>query len=208
MRKVVIADDHGLVRQAIIGLFAEIGDVEIVAEAADGLSAIAAVKQHLPSLLVLDAAMPLARGVEVFADVRRWSPETRVVLLTGFTSAGLLSDWINAGVDGVLLKSCNPEEMKSCFSSVLQGSQYVANAVLEILRNSDGGKSLTNREREVMALVVSGNTNVEIGERLHISVKTVEKHRASLMSKLGVRSVADLMVVAVREGWLDEHKQL
>lgn len=208
LRRVVIADDHAVVRHGTMQILNELPLVEIVAEASDGLSAIAAVKKHKPHMLVLDAAMPLARGVEVFADVRRWSPDTRVVLLTGFTSVGLLSDWLEAGVDGMLLKTCQPDEMKTCFSAVLDGSSYVADQIIERLRVAGEAKSLTLREREVMALVVAGKTNVEIGDKLHISVKTVEKHRGSLMAKLGVRSVSELMIVALREGWLEEHKQL
>lgn len=208
LKTIIIADDHAIVRQGTAQILMQIPDVEIVAEASDGLAAITAVKKHKPNLLVLDAAMPLARGVEVYADVRRWSPDTRVILLTGFTSVGLLSDWLNSGVDGMLLKTCSPEEMREAFIAVLGGSGYVAKEVSKMLKDAGDTQDLTPREREVMALVVAGRTNVEIGERLFISVKTVEKHRGSLMAKLGVRSVADLMVVALREGWLEEHKQL
>ncbi len=208
LKTIIIADDHAIVRQGTAQILMQIPDVEIVAEASDGLAAITAVKKHKPNLLVLDAAMPLARGVEVYADVRRWSPDTRVILLTGFTSVGLLSDWLNSGVDGMLLKTCSPEEMREAFIAVLGGSGYVAKEISNMLKDAGDTQDLTPREREVMALVVAGRTNVEIGERLFISVKTVEKHRGSLMAKLGVRSVADLMVVALREGWLEEHKQL
>lgn len=208
VKKVVIADDHAIVRQGTAQILKQIPDIEIVAEASDGLAAITAVKKHKPDLLVLDAAMPLARGVEVYADARRWSPDTRIILLTGFTSVGLLSDWLNAGVDGMLLKTCSPQEMREAFIAVLGGSGFVADDITNMLKEVGETQDLTPREREVMALVVAGRTNVEIGERLFISVKTVEKHRGSLMAKLGVRSVADLMVVALREGWLEEHKQL
>ncbi len=208
IKTIVIADDHAIVRQGTAQILLQIPNIEIIAEASDGLAAITAVKKHKPDLLILDAAMPLARGVEVYADVRRWSPDTRVILLTGFTSVGLLSDWLNSGVDGMLLKSCSPEEMHEAFVAVLGGSGYVAKDISKMLKDVGEVQNLTPREREVMALVVAGRTNVEIGERLFISVKTVEKHRGSLMAKLGVRSVADLMVTALREGWLDEHKQL
>lgn len=207
-KRIVIADDHAIVRRGTAQIVLEIPGTEIVAQADNGLAAIAAVKKHKPDLLILDAAMPLARGVEVYADVRRWSPETRVILLTGFTSVGLLSDWLNSGVDGMLLKTCTPDEMRVAFVAVLAGSGYVAKDIAEMLKDAAPSRNLTPREREVMALVIAGRTNVEIGERLFISVKTVEKHRGSLMAKLDVRSVADLMVVALREGWIEEHKQL
>jgi DNA-binding NarL/FixJ family response regulator len=205
----VVADDHAVVRQGTVQILSQIDGLDIVAEAENGLSAISLVKKHKPTLLLLDAAMPMARGIEVFSEVRRWSPQTRVVLLTGFTSLGLLSDWLEAGVDGLLLKSCPPEEIKTCCSLVLKGSVYIAKSVQEMLASAEtGDAAMTAREREVLSMIATGNTNNTIAERLNISSKTVEKHRASLMSKLNVHSVAELMVYALREGLLDEHKQL
>ena len=204
----IVADDHAIVRQGTIQILATIGNVDVVAEADNGLLAIAAVKKHKPHLLVLDAAMPMARGIEVFSDVRRWSPDTRVILLTGFTSLSLLSDWLDAGVDGLLLKSCQPDEMRTGFKVVLGGGNYIAESVRDMLETAVAPTGLTPREREILSLIATGHANIAIGERLSISPKTVEKHRASLMAKLGVHSVAELMVYALREGLLDEHKQL
>lgn len=204
----IVADDHAIVRQGTIQILSSLKTVEVVGEADNGLAAVAAVKKHQADLLVLDAAMPMARGIEVYSEARRWSPETRIVLLTGFTSLSLLSDWLDAGVDGLLLKSCDPEEMRKAFSIVLNGGNYVAKAVQDMLESAVAPKGLTLREREILSLIATGNTNAAIGERLSISPKTVEKHRGSLMSKVGVHSVAELMVYALREGLLDEHKQL
>ncbi len=204
----VIADDHAIVRQSVRQILTDMGNIAVVDEAENGLAAIAAARAHKPALLVLDAAMPFARGIEAYAEVRRWSPGTRIVLLTGFTSVSLLMDWLEADVDGILLKSCLIEEMKTCFTTVLEGGHYVAEAVSESMKVHSGEAALTNREREVLALIAGGLGNPAIGERLCISPKTVEKHRASLMNKLGVRSVSGLMVHAFREGLLDELKQL
>jgi len=208
VRKVVIADDHAIVRQGTIDILGRIPNIEIAAEADNGLTAISLVKKLKPDLLVLDAAMPMARGIEVYSEVRRWSPETAIMLLTGFTSLTLLSDWLDAGVDGVLLKTCPPEEMQSGFLALLNGSSFVAESVREKLEDAISPADLTSREREVLSLIASGNSNVDIANRLSISPKTVEKHRGSLMSKLEVHTVAELMVFALREGLLDEHKQL
>lgn len=208
VRTAIVADDHAIVRQGTRQILEQIEGLNLVAEAENGIAAIAAVKQHTPDLFVLDAAMPLAGGVEVFGEARRWSPDTRIVLLTGFTSSGLLSDWLNAGVDGMLLKSCSPDIIHTCFVTVLNGGNYIADEIATIIGDGATDNTLTQREREVMALVVAGLTNVEIGDKLFISVKTVEKHRGSLMGKLGVKSVAELMVVALKQGWLDAHKQL
>lgn len=207
-RTIVIADDHAIVRQGTLLLLSDIPNTRVVAQAADGLSALAAVKKHRPDMLVVDAAMPLARGIEVLSDTRRWSPNTRVILLTGFTSAGILSEWLDAGVEGMLLKSITPEEMKRGFEAVLEGGLFIAADIQDILKRANEVEKLTHREHEVMTLMTTGKTNAEIGDKLSISVKTVEKHRGSLMRKLGVNSVAQLMVYALREGLLEEHKQL
>lgn len=204
----VIADDHAIVRQGYADLLTGWQGIEIVAEADNGLAAISAVKQYKPTLLILDAAMPMARGTEVFAEVARWSPETKVVVCTGFTSHNFLADWMSAGVDGLVLKSCSSQEIRQAISTVLSGSPYVAEKVRQILADGVGVTALTAREREVLALLANGQINSEIATRLGISPKTVEKHRANLMSKLEVHSLAELLVVALKEGLLDEHKQL
>ena len=208
LRTAVVADDHAIVRRGTAQILEAIDHVEIVAEADNGLSAISAVKKHKPALLVLDAAMPMARGIEVYSEARRWSPGTRIVLLTGFTSLNMLSDWLDAGVDGLLLKSCEPEEMSRGFRTVLEGAGYIAEPVRKMLETATTPSGLTAREREVLSLIATGNNNSAIADRLAISKKTVEKHRGSLMAKLKVHSVAELMVYALREGLLDEHKQL
>ena len=165
-KRAIIADDHEIVRTAMRSILSEIGDIEVVAEADNGIETIALVKAHSPDLLLLDAAMPLARGVEVFADARRWSPETRVAVVTGFTSVAMLSDWLAAGVDGLFLKSCPPEEMRRGFEAILAGSQYVSEAVERKIAEAQHGPDLTAREREVLALIASGEQNARIAERL------------------------------------------
>lgn len=208
MRSVIIADDHEVVRNGMRFIVEALANTRIVAEAEDGLAAISVVKQHAPDLLVLDAAMPKARGIEVFADCRRWSPETKVALVTGFTSPSVLSDWLDAGVDGLALKTSQTSELSACFETLLAGGKYVASDVQELLEASVSQSSMTLREREVLTLIAAGLKNRQIAERLSISEKTAEKHRASLMGKLGVNSMAELIVAALRSGFLDEHKQL
>lgn len=204
----IIADDHAIVRTATKQLLDEMGNITVVAEASNGLEAIAMVKSHQPNLLVLDAAMPYSRGIEVFTTVRRWSPKTKVALLTGFTSVSFLADWLNAGVDGLLLKTSDPSEMTQCFTALLAGANFIASDISTLLENAAPRPVLTPRELEVLALLASGNVNKTIADRLSISPKTVEKHRASLMAKLGVHSMAELLVYALKEGLLDEHRQL
>lgn len=206
--RIVVADDHAIVRQATIAILNQIKRHALIEEASNGLEAIAAVRTHKPDLLVLDAAMPFAKGIEVFAEARRWSPDTRIAVLTGFTSSNLLAEWIDAGANGVFLKSCEPDEIKRGLEAVLAGHNFIAEPVRDILREVTSQPELTQREREMLSLIGSGQSNAEISERLCISIKTVEKHRSSLMRKLGVKTVAQLLAHALKEGLLDTHKQL
>lgn len=206
--RIVVADDHALVRQGVCSILSQLIDQPDIEEATNGLEAVAAVKRHQPDLLVLDAAMPMARGIEVLADARRWSPETKVVLLTGFTASGILAEWLEADVEGILLKSCQPEEMEKAFHTVLSGGRYITEDAKTMLLDIQNATPLSLREREVLSLIVTGNQNDEIAERLFISKRTVEKHRASLMAKLEVKTVAELMAEAYKRGLLEELKQL
>lgn len=208
VRTIIVADDHELVRRSLSEIILEIPHTRVIAEAENGIKAISLVKLHRPDLLLLDAAMPMARGTEVFAEARRWSSDTRVAVVTGFTSVSLLSDWMTAGVDGLFLKTCTSSELKRGFQVILEGGNYIAEDIADMIENDASVRALTPREREVLAMIATGHTNAGIGERLSISAKTVEKHRASLMSKLGVHSVSELLVFALREGLLDEHRQL
>lgn len=207
-RRVVIADDHALVRNALRDILSGLGDVEIAGEAENGLEAIALAKAHRPALLTLDAAMPLSRGMEAYGEVRRWSPETRIAVVTGFTAAGALADWVSAGADGLFLKTCPPEEMATGFGLILAGEGYVSKAALKILRDAPEETALTVRERQVLHLIAEGCSNAAIAERLSISPKTVDNHRTRLMAKLNVHSVAQLLARALKDGLLDPSAQL
>ncbi len=181
--------------------------VEVVAEAANGLETIAAVKQHRPTLLTLDAAMPLARGVEVLGEVRRWSPETKVVVFTGLTSRGVWRDLAEAGASGVFLKSDDEDELRRGVAAILAGRRAHSPAAAEALAQEDG-PALTVRERQVLSLVARGQSNAEIAAALGISSKTVDNHRTNVMRKLDVHSVAALIAYALREGLLDPSRHV
>lgn len=206
--RVVIADDHALVRAGLKDILAKLAvSVEVVDEAENGIEAIAAAKSKQPDLLLLDAGMPLSRGMEVYGEVRRWSPETRVAVVTGFTSARTLADWISAGADGVFLKTCPTEEMVAGFDLVLRGERYVAPAVIKILEQDAPREELTLREQQVLHLIAQGCSNAAIAARLSISPKTVDNHRTRMMAKLQVHSTAQLLGLALKEGLLDHNSQ-
>ena len=205
---IILADDHSMVREGLIKIIGELSHTQIVAQAENGLEAISLTKALRPDLLVLDAAMPLASGIEVLADCRRWSPKTRIVLMTGFTSGGILNEWLQAKVDAILLKACSAEETLEGLQTVIAGGRFICEAAQKILNERPDTQALTLRETEVLSLIAKGFGNEAIGDRLCISKRTVEKHRASLMQKVEANSVAELLVFALKEGLLDSYKQL
>lgn len=204
----VIADDHAIVRAGIRDALEKPGlvsaqGIKVVQEAADGLAAIAAVEKHQPELLVLDVQMPLAGGVETFIEVRRISPDTKVVVLTGVTAGGIVSSLVEAGVDGLFSKADDNSELYQRLPGILLGQRYIAASFVEILEQRAQGEVLTGRERQILNLILSGQSNKEIARTLGISAKTVDKHRTSMMQKLNVHSVPQLMAHALREGLID-----
>ncbi len=206
--RVVIADDHPLVRNALREIVTAIDGAVIAGEAQNGIEAIALVKTEKPALLTLDSGMPLAGGMEVYGEIRRWSPETKIAVVTGFTAVGQLADWVAAGVDGLFLKTCPPDEMQQGFSLLLNGGNYYSRSVMETLKGAPETPELTVRERQILHMIADGRTNAEIGEQLSISPKTVDNHRTRLMAKLDVHSVAQLLAYALKEGLLDQNAQL
>jgi len=205
---VVVADDHDIVRKAVADVLlaqsrASGRTFDIVAQAANGLDAIAEVKAHTPDLLFLDISMPLANGIEIINDVRRWSPDTRIVVLTGITAGGLLAHAVQAGVQGLFSKTSPVERLAEQLEVIMAGGHFVDPELVALIERSNGATTLTDRERQTLNMIVAGKSNKEIARQLNISIKTVEKHRGSLMSKLEVRSVAELMARALKDGLID-----
>ncbi|MBW4984394.1 response regulator transcription factor [Mameliella sp. CS4] len=201
----VVADDHAIVRSGLRAALESPGLVEpagikVVAEAADGLSAIAAIRQNRPSLLLLDVQMPLAGGLEVLIEARRWSPETRVVVLSGVTSPGKIGELVSCGVDGLFSKGEDNDELFGALPGILRGRRHVAEVFRRMLEEAPAVPALSERERQVLNLVVAGRSNKEMAQVLGISAKTVDRHRTNLMQKLDVHSVAQLIAYALREG--------
>jgi DNA-binding NarL/FixJ family response regulator len=209
----VIADDHAIVRSGLKtaletpGLIEEHG-IEVVAEAANGIEAIAAVRKHRPHLLLLDVQMPHAGGSEVLLETRRWSPDTKIVVLTGISSAGKLSELVEIGVDGLFSKATSNDELYEALPNILRGGRRISAPVVALLDEAPKISPLTDRERQILNLVVAGRSNKEIAPILGISAKTVDHHRTSMMGKLGVRSAAQLIAYALREGLIDPSAEL
>lgn len=204
----VIADDHAIVRSGLKAALenerlVDGHNIQVVGEAGNGLDAIAAVKQHRPDMLVLDVSMPIAGGVEVLVETRRWSPDTRVIVFTGISAMGKVSELVEAGVDGLFSKAEDNEDLYQNVPMILQGGRYISPFFTSILDNAPQQSILTDRERQILNLIVAGQSNKEISAHLGISAKTVDRHRTNLMQKLDVHSVAQLIAYSLRVGLID-----
>ncbi|MEL7284195.1 MAG: response regulator transcription factor [Pseudomonadota bacterium] len=209
----VIADDHDIVRDGLKAALErsellELLTLDIVAETSNGFETLAAVKKHQPDLLLLDLTMPLSGGAEVYTDVRRWSPQTKVVVYSSVTAPGVLSMLVSAGVDGMFAKGGSNKLLYEKLPLILRGGRYIAPECLAMMEGHDDDVTLTAREHQTLHLVLSGKTTKEIAIVQGISPRTVEKHRASLMQKLDVSSVAELMAKALKDGLLDSSSSI
>lgn len=202
----IVADDHSMIRQGLRQILVGAG-LEVVGEAENGLEAIAMVRSHQPSLLTLDIAMPYARGIEVFYEVRRWSPDTKVLVFSGLTAVSLLSDLVETGVDGLFLKRDELASLADAIPVVLSGQQVFGTGVVELLETAPKDTQLTMREQQILSLITQGLQNREVAERLGVSAKTIDNHRTNLMRKINAHSVAELLSFAMREGYFDASKE-
>lgn len=202
--RVLIADDHEIIRDAIASLLERMRhedgyEFELVGTAANGIEALAAVKAQQPDLLFLDISMPFASGSEILHDLKRWSPSTRIVVFTGLMGAGLLAGLVEQGVDGLFSKGSSVEVLREKLPAILQGVPVIADDLVDIIKQGQSNV-LTSREQQVLIMIVAGKSNKEIAQELFLSPKTVDKHRTSLMQKLEVHSVAQLMAKAIKDG--------
>lgn len=209
----VIADDHAIVRSGLRDALEKPGLIEpegikVVAEADNGLAAIADVRKHQPDLLLLDVQMPMAGGIEVVVETKRWSRDTKIVVLTGISAVGLVSGLVEAGVDGLFSKASSNDELYEKLPGILRGQRHIAARFVEILEENRKPEILTGRERQILNMIIAGRSNKEIADGLGISAKTVDKHRTSLMQKLKVHSVPQLMALALKEGLIDPATEL
>lgn len=207
--RVVLADDHHLVRQGMDALLEKAEDIKVVGQAAFGEEALDLVERLKPAVLVLDIAMPGLDGLQVIGRVQASGTATRVVILSMYSAEALVARALRAGASGYLLKGSAPEELPLAIRAASRGEVYLSPAIAQIVvlgyldaRRPGGGGGLagrlTPREREILQLVAEGHSSPAIAESLQVSLKTVEKHRSSLMAKLGVHNAAELIRVAVR----------
>lgn len=209
--RVLLADDHTLVRAGIRRILESQPGIVVVAEAADGAGALALVSAHAADVLVLDLKMPGLDGIEVLRTVKASHPALKVVVVTMFEAREYVARAMKLGADAYLLKDSAVQDLVAAIDAVMAGGSYFSPAIqaqmAELLRADvpapSGAQLLTDREREVLGWLARGLSSKEVAARLDISVRTVETHRANLMHKLGVKSVALLIQVAIREGLID-----
>lgn len=209
--RICIAEDHAILRDGLKALLAPEQGVEVVAEAADGLELIEQVKLHRPEVIVLDLSMPKLHGLQAIREIKRWSPESRVLVLTMHSEDEHILAALQAGADGYLLKESTRSELIQAIRAVSEGESYLSPAVSKtVIQGYLRGKpstppvsaweTLTHREREILKLIAEGYKNREIAACLHVSIKTVETHRTNLMRKLDLHNVSALTAFAIQKG--------
>jgi DNA-binding NarL/FixJ family response regulator len=210
MIHVIIAEDHNLVRQGIRALLEQSGEVQVVAEAATGEEAVQLTEKHQPEVVIMDLSMPRLDGAQASERILSLNLPTQIIILSMHADTTMVQQLLRRGVKGYLLKDAVTEELMLAVRSVSQGKMFLSPTISEtvmtlLLSPADANAEntidlLTPREREVFQLVAEGYTNNAIADTLSISVKTVEKHRASLMSKLNVTDLASLIREGVKRG--------
>jgi DNA-binding NarL/FixJ family response regulator len=211
MIKIVIADDHHLVRQGIRALIEKHADLQVMGEAQDGVEALELVEKLRPDVLILDINMPRLGGIDVANRIRELNVACQVLVLSMYSDESIVKRAFRNGVRGYLLKKSIAEDLVLAINTVARRQRYVSRELSVVLGTSplrlrnvlddkDAFDRLTPREREVCQLIADGLTNNAIAHRLNISVKTVEKHRANLMEKLGIQDVASLIREAIKHG--------
>jgi len=213
--RVIIADDHAVVRQGIRHVLEDVPGLEVIAEAGDGEEVLSLLDEHTPDLLVLDISMPGKTGLEVAKQLRAEGSEVGILILSMHDNPEYVLEAVRVGADGYILKDVGPAELREAIEAVHAGKEYFTGRVthqlsvglreeLERERKKSRLDQLTGREREVLLGVANGRTNREIAEEFGISPRTVETHRERVMAKLRIRTVAGLTRFVVENGLLEE----
>jgi DNA-binding NarL/FixJ family response regulator len=208
--RVLVADDHTLVREGIRAMLALVSDVEVVGEAANGKEALEKVEKLLPDIVLMDLAMPIMGGLEATRRIKKQFPQVKVLALTQYDDTEYVIPVIEAGARGFVTKMAAFSELSTAIQAVYRGDSYLSPSAAAVLveerqskTNTDGEADvyqlLTDREREVLKLIVEGHTAKEIAEILVVSPKTVEWHKASFMKKLNLSNRTDLIKFAIRK---------
>ncbi len=213
--RIMIADDHAVLRDGLRLLLSSYPQFEVIGEADDGMTAVATALQIKPDVLLLDIAMPNMRGIEAILELKRLEPEIKILVLSMHDREEYVLQAMKNGADGYILKKSAAAELVAALNHVISGEIYLSPSVSRhLVRNwlrdeesmagvSRAETELSERERTVLKLIAEGRSNKEVASLLHISAKTVETHRARIMSKLELRTVPDLVRYAIKSGLVD-----
>jgi len=208
--KILIVEDNQLFREGLKSLLASNTDYKLIAEAQDGLEALRLTREKQPDFILLDISMPRLNGISVIKEIKSIYPDIKILALTIHESDEFVLQAFDAGANGYCVKDCSRHELQIAIQTVLEGKTYispqVAGQVMEgylessrKLKKKTDWDTITRREREILKLVAEGYKNRQIAELLHISIKTVEKHRANIMNKLDLHSASELTVYAIKK---------
>jgi len=208
---ILLADDHSILRAGLRSILNTKSELDVVAEADNGIDAIKAALTIKPDLLLTDLSMPKKNGTEAISEIKKRLPDTKCLVLTMHTSEEHIRMALNAGADGYILKDDSHEELLTAIKTVLSGKTYLSPSICgnvvhgylnsgETVNTVTPLDALTRREREVIKLIAEGNRSKDIAEDLSISIKTVEKHRSNLMKKLDLHSISNLTKYAIKNG--------
>ena len=208
--RIVVADDHDVVRKGLTFLLERLNKTVVVGEAKDGRQAVELVEESSPEIVIMDVAMPLLNGIDAAAQILKRRPETSVILLSMHADEDYVIRGLNAGVKGYILKESVERDLPLALEAVRKQRHFFSAAISEVLLEDymrqlkhknvqDSYDLLTDREKEVLQLLAEGKTNKDVAGLLNLSPLTVETHRANLMQKLGLHSTADIVLYAVRK---------
>ncbi len=206
--KVLIADDHQLFREGLVNLISSAPDIEVIGEAKDGLEATKKAKKLKPDLILIDIGMPNMNGIEATKNIKRDDPGIKIIAVSMHSDRQFVKGVLEAGADGYLLKNCTYRQLIDAVQSVVSGKKYLSDDITEMViqgyldpeEESENKNDLSEREIEVLKLYAEGKSTREISERLFISVKTVGTHKQHIFEKLGIKSNADMIKYAIKEG--------
>ena len=211
--RVLLADDHTILRDGIRALLDDQADIEVIGEAQDGQATVKMTAQLLPDVVVMDIAMPLLNGLEATRQIQRDFPQVRVLILTMHENEEYIRQVLAAGALGYVLKDAAAHDLLGAIRAVYQGEAVLSPAITRLviedylrwgdIRPPDSTNGLTSREREVLQLIAEGYTNKEIAEMLCLSIKTVQSHRTNLMSKLDLHDRGELIKYAIQKKIID-----
>jgi two-component system, NarL family, response regulator len=198
--RVLVADDHPILREGLVVLINRQAGMKVVAEAADGCEAVALFSRVMPDIAVIDLRMPAMNGIETLNAIKSSDPLALVVILSSFASDEDIYNALRAGARGYLVKDAPPEELVKCLRTVYEGGTFIPPAIASKLAERLGTAELTAREREVLALVAKGKANREIGVSLDVTEGTIKVHVNNILNKLGVASRTEAVNIGIRRG--------